>query len=85
MLAGLHRSILLAEQITKDGMQPVAWIRDHHGGAKANPQHRQAPAELYEAFKLDQDDLLVRQVNQLVIDFDLDSLKHFTCRQVLAP
>lgn len=39
----------------------MAWISDHHSGAKANPQTRQAPAEIYEAFKLGQDDLLVSQ------------------------
>lgn len=61
VLAGLPRNILPAGEIAKDVLQPVAWISDHHSGAKANPQHRQAPAEIYDAFKVGQDDLLVGQ------------------------
>lgn len=48
----------------------MVWISDSYSGAKANPHYRQAPAEIYEAFKVGQDVLLVRQVNQHVIDFN---------------
>lgn len=53
MPAGLHMSILLPDLIAKDGMPSImVWISDSYSGAKASPHCRQAPAELYEAFKV---------------------------------
>jgi len=47
----------------------MVWISNSYSGAKANPYYRQAPAEIYEAFKVRRA-LLVRQVNQHVINFN---------------
>lgn len=70
MPAGQHTNILLPEQIVRDGMQSIMiWISNSYSGAKANPYYRQAPAEIYEAFKVRRA-LLVRQVNQHVINFN---------------
>lgn len=68
--AGLRTNILLPEQIARDGMQSImVWISDSCSGTKANPHCIQAPAEIYEAFKVGHA-LLVRQVNQHVINFN---------------